>query len=226
MENPLSVNDEREGKFLSLRFRMVEEQLVRRGINDAAVLGAMRSVPRHLFVSESLQSEAYDDHPVSIGHDQTISQPYIVAYMLSALDLNRDSKVLEIGTGCGYLTAILAEIVREVWSIEILPALLFRANQTIDRLGFKNIHTMLGDGALGWGGEAPFDAIVVSAAAQSIPEQLIAQLSPQGLMVIPLVKADGSQHLVRVKRTSSGTSVDELLEVRFVPLRKTGLSGS
>ncbi len=223
MENPLSVNDEREGKFLSLRFRMVEEQLVCRGINDAAVLGAMRSVPRHLFVSESLQSEAYDDHPVSIGHDQTISQPYIVAFMLSALSLNRNAKVLEIGTGCGYQTSVLAEIVREVWSIEILPALLFRANQRLDHLGYKNVHTMLGDGNLGWAAEAPFDAIVVSAASETIPEPLISQLTPEGRMVIPLVKQDGSQLLVLVKRTSGGINTSELLAVRFVPLRKTGL---
>lgn len=223
MENPLSVNDEREGKFLSLRFRMVEEQLAHRGINDAAVLGAMRSVPRHLFIPDTLQSEAYEDHPVSIGHGQTISQPYIVAYMLSALDLNRNAKVLEIGTGCGYQTAVLSEIVREVWSIEILPALLFRANQTLDHLGYKNVHTMLGDGALGWAAEAPFDAIVVSAASETIPEPLISQLSPEGRMVIPLVKQNGSQQLVLVKRISTGVCAEELLVVRFVPLRKTGL---
>lgn len=224
MENRYSTDDTREGKFLSLRFRMVEEQLVTRGIQDAAVLAAMRSVPRHQFVSESLQSEAYADHPVCIDHFQTVSQPYIVAYMLSALDLERSSRVLEIGTGCGYQTAILAEIVEDVYSIEILPALLFRANQTLDRLGYRNVHTMLGDGALGWAAAAPFDAIIVSAAADSVPEQLVAQLAPNGRLILPLASKDGSQHLVLVKRTESGVALDELLPVRFVPLRKTGLS--
>jgi len=205
---------------ISRRMRMVDEQLVRRGIQDAAVLAAMRSVERHHFVPEQYLAQAYDDGPLPIGEGQTISQPYVVASMTEHLELNPDSKVLEIGTGCGYQTAVLAEITNNVYSIEVIPELLERARKLLHQLGYDRVKTMLGDGTLGWPEEAPFDAIVVTAAAPKIPDHLIDQLVEGGRLVIPLeVGSFGRQDLVKILKTKEGLEKQTLYEVRFVPMR-------
>jgi protein-L-isoaspartate(D-aspartate) O-methyltransferase len=168
------------------RERMVTEQLARRGIRDARVLRAMGKVPRHLFVDEALSGRAYGDYPLPIGERQTISQPYMVALMTEALELVGHERVLEIGTGCGYQTAILAELCSKVYSIERIKALADRAIRTLDSLGYYNVLLRVGDGSLGWREEAPFDAILVTAAAPTIPDPLVEQLAPKGRLVIPV----------------------------------------
>jgi protein-L-isoaspartate(D-aspartate) O-methyltransferase len=214
-EKPIS-----DVEFISQRMRMVDTQLMPRGITDSAVLAAMRTVPRHMFVDEADLREAYADHPLPIASGQTISQPYIVASMTQEILPDRDSRVLEIGTGCGYQTAVLAEIVREVYSIEFVPELLKQANDLLFGLGYKNIHTMLGDGSLGWPQEAPFDGILVTAAAPRIPQALLDQLAEGGHMVIPLGPAHGLyQDLWLFERTTEGISRRKLYGVRFVPMR-------
>jgi len=208
-----------EVDFISRRMRMVDEQLQPRGITDSAVLAAMRTVPRHEFVPESQVSEAYHDHPLSIGHEQTISQPYIVASMTQELQLDRDSIVLEIGTGCGYQTAVLAEIVRHVYSIEFIPELLRDANDRLERLGYDNVTSMSGDGSFGWAEHAPYDGILVTAAAPSIPPALLSQLAEGGRMCIPLAMSDYSQELFLVKKSDGRITRKSLYAVRFVLLR-------
>ena len=168
------------------RARMVDEQIVRRGIVDERVLAAMRRVPRHLFVDEALRDRAYGDHALPIGEEQTISQPYIVALMTSLLRLTGQEKVLEIGTGSGYQTAVLAEIARRVCSIERLPRLAQRARAMLDGLGYSNVWVRVGSGTLGWPDEAPFDRIVVTAGGPSVPPPLFEQLSAGGIMILPL----------------------------------------
>ena len=168
------------------RERMVEEQLVRRGITDVRVLDAMRRVPRHLFVEEALRERAYGDHPLPIGEEQTISQPYIVGLMSELLDLKEDLKVLEVGTGSGYQTAVLAELVRRVCSIERLPRLAQRARTLLESLGYSNVWIRVSKGALGWSDEAPFDRIVVTAGGPAIPAPLFEQIAEGGRMVLPL----------------------------------------
>ena len=168
------------------RTRMVDEQIARRGIVDERVLAAMRRVPRHLFVDEALRDRAYGDHALPIGEEQTISQPYIVALMTSLLRLTGQEKVLEIGTGSGYQTAVLAEIARRVCSIERLPRLAQRARAVLDGLGFSNVWVRVGSGTLGWPDEAPFDRIVVTAGGPSVPPPLFEQLSAGGIMILPL----------------------------------------
>lgn len=168
------------------RERMVAEQLVRRGIRDARVLQAMGKVPRHLFVDEALAGRAYGDYPLPIGERQTISQPYMVALMTEALELVGHERVLEIGTGCGYQTAILAELCSKVFSIERIKGLADRALRTLDSLGCYNVLARVGDGSLGWREEAPFDAILVTAAAPTVPDALVEQLAPKGRLVIPV----------------------------------------
>ena len=168
------------------RTRLVDEQIVRRGIADARVLAAMRRVPRHLFVDEALRDRAYGDHALPIGEEQTISQPYIVALMTSLLRLTGQEKVLEIGTGSGYQTAVLAEIARRVCSIERLPRLAQRARAVLDGLGYSNVWVRVGSGTLGWPDEAPFDRIVVTAGGPSVPPPLFEQLSAGGIMILPL----------------------------------------
>lgn len=168
------------------RERMVTEQLARRGIRDARVLRAMGKIPRHRFVDEALSGRAYGDYPLPIGERQTISQPYMVALMTEALELVGHERVLEIGTGCGYQTAILAELCGKVYSIERIKALADRAIQTLDSLGYYNVLLRVGDGSLGWREEAPFDAILVTAAAPTIPDPLVEQLAPKGRLVIPV----------------------------------------
>ena len=210
---------------ISARLRMVDTQLGPRGITDAAVLAAMRTVPRHQFVPYTSIGEAYNDHPVQIGFGQTISQPYVVASMTQEIQIDHTSKVLEVGTGCGYQTAILAEIAGRVCSIEFIPQLLKAANDRLQRLGYLNITTMLGDGALGWPQQAPFDAIIVTAAAPSIPPALIEQLVEGGRLVIPVASGGSyNQELILVTRTAEGFTQKSLYGVRFVPLQGSGIA--
>ena len=198
------------------RMRMVEEQLEARDITDPVVLRAMQQVPRHLFVPERLREYAYTDQPLPIGEDQTISQPYIVAFMSQALQLQKNDKVLEIGTGSGYQAAVLAEIVEKVYTIEIVPALARRARQRLPEMRYDNVDVRLGDGYLGWPEQAPFDAIIVTAAPDHIPPALVEQLKDGGRLVLPL--GDQNQQLVRIVRQGGEKSVENLLLVRFVPM--------
>jgi protein-L-isoaspartate(D-aspartate) O-methyltransferase len=202
--------------FVSQRDNMVAVQIRARGVNDEKVLAAMRKVPRHLFVPEELRSFAYGDEPLPIGEGQTISQPYIVAYMTQALRLSGGEKVLEVGTGSGYQTAVLAEIVRHVFTLELLGVLSERARALLEALGYTNISSKAGDGTLGWGENAPFDAIIVTAAAQEVPKKLQEQLGPKGRMIIPV--GAGFQELFLITRERGDFRKKKLLPVRFVPL--------
>ena len=199
------------------RERMVESQIVSRGILDPIVLAAMRTVPRHRFVPASELAHAYDDGPLAIGRGQTISQPYIVAAMTELARPSPSARALEIGTGCGYQTAVLAECFAEVWSIELEPELATRAAAVLSELGHRNIHVRRGDGALGWPEAAPFDAIVVTAAPERIPPALPAQLAEGGRLVIPLGAL--SQELWVITRSRGGFERRAVMSVRFVPLR-------
>jgi len=205
-----------EETFTLNRQKMVKEQIERRGITDKRVLEVMRKVVRHLFVPAYLQNEAYDDRPLPIGHAQTISQPYIVAYMTEAARIHPNDRVLEIGTGSGYQAAVLAEMVKEVYTIEILKPLAESASLVLKELGYKNVKVKCGDGYQGWREYAPFDAIIVTAAPSEIPGELIKQLKTGGRMVIPI----GSffQELYRLTKTDSGFKKESLLPVRFVPM--------
>ncbi|HOZ08213.1 MAG TPA: protein-L-isoaspartate(D-aspartate) O-methyltransferase [candidate division Zixibacteria bacterium] len=209
----------KEEKYALLRSRMVDEQLVRRGISDPGVLAAMRAVPRHLFIPEKYRADAYRDSPVPIGSGQTISQPYIVASMTEELALDHASTVLEIGTGCGYQTAVLAEIAGRVYSIERLPDLHELACATLGLLRYDRVNLRLGDGYRGWAEEAPFDGIIVTAAAPRIPERLTGQLSVGGRLILPVGSEFGRQELVLIERTATGLVEKVLYEVRFVPMQ-------
>lgn len=196
---------------------MVEEQIAGRGVEDVAVLDALRQVPRHLFIPENVRDQAYEDHPLPIGEGQTISQPYIVALMTQLADLGPDDKVLEIGTGSGYQAAVLSQLAREVYSIEILEPLGRRATGTLRRLGYDNVHVRVGDGYGGWPEEAPFDAILVTAAApDQVPPPLEDQLKVGGRLVIPVGKY--FQDLVVLTRTQEGKVRRSVIPVRFVPM--------
>jgi protein-L-isoaspartate(D-aspartate) O-methyltransferase len=196
---------------------MVDSQLRQRGISDPRVLDAMLRVPRHEFVSQAYRSQAYEDHPLPIGDGQTISQPYIVARMLESLEVSPTDMVLEVGTGSGYVTALLGELAAQVFSIERHPALADTARQLLAALGYGNVRVITGDGTLGLPAAAPFDAIMVSAAAPDLPSGLVAQLREAGRMIIP-VGTDDSQQLQFV-RMINGRPVISLRElVRFVPL--------
>lgn len=195
---------------------MVEQQIRARGIDDAAVLDAMRRVPRHLFVPEDERGSAYDDSPLSIGHGQTISQPYIVAFMTEALELGREHRVLEIGTGSGYQAAVLGELAKEVFTIEIVEPLAARARDTLKTLGYRNIHVRAGNGYAGWPEEAPFDRIMVTAAPEEVPPALVEQLKVGGLMAIPVGSFDQTLRIMR--RTPEGMATIKTLPVRFVPM--------
>jgi protein-L-isoaspartate(D-aspartate) O-methyltransferase len=203
--------------FAAARDRMVQTQLVPRGIRDPKVLFAMRKVPRHIFVEEALQNQAYGDFPLPIGEQQTISQPYIVAFMTEALELTGVEKVLEIGTGCGYQAAILAELAPEVFSIERIHLLASRARRNLESLRYFNVKIKVGDGSLGWPEEAPFDAIMVTAAAPGIPGPLLDQLAMGGRLVIP-VGDRYSQTLEVVHKTPQGLQHDYRGGCRFVKL--------
>lgn len=201
------------------RDTMLREHLLMRGISDRAVLKAMGEVPREAFVSEHLFERAYGDHPLPIAEGQTISQPYIVAYMTQALELSKADRVLEIGTGSGYAAAVLSKIAKEVYSVERLRALAESARQRLERLGYTNIVIHEGDGTLGWPDHAPFDAIVVTAGAPSVPLKLREQLTIGGRLVIPVGRSYDMQMLVRVRRVSEHDfRSEELCGVRFVPL--------
>ncbi len=199
------------------RKKMVEQQIISRGIKDKRVLNAMMKVPRHLFVSKNLMNQAYEDHPLPIGEGQTISQPYIVALMTEALGLKGNEKVLEIGTGCGYQTAILAELCDRVYTIERIPSLSIRAKDTLTHLGYDNVEFKVGDGTLGWPEAAPFDGIMVTAASPKIPQPLIDQLAMGGKMVIP-VGDRLTQDLLLIERVPEGIKKTSLGGVRFVDL--------
>jgi protein-L-isoaspartate(D-aspartate) O-methyltransferase len=205
-----------EETFARLRALMVDRQIAARGITDSAVLDAMRSVPRHLFVSEEHRSEAYEDYPLPIGHGQTISQPFIVAAMTEALALSPKSRVLEIGTGSGYQAAVLAEIANEVFTIEIIEPLGRHAETTLITLGYTNISVKIGDGYRGWPEHAPFDAIIVTAAPDHIPQPLVDQLAMDGRMVLPL--GDEEQTMVILRKTPKGIIREDRYGVRFVPM--------
>jgi len=205
--------------FEQRRRKMVKEQIEKRGVTDSAVIQAMSILPRHLFVPERFIDDAYEDGPLSIGEGQTISQPYVVASMTSHLHLNNESRVLEIGTGSGYQTAILAEISKTVYTIERIAELIPRAERLFELLGYKNIFTKHADGSNGWTEEAPFDAIIVTAAAKDIPEILTLQLKADGIMIIPLDRdALDKQELVKVIKSPDGLKQETLYPVRFVPL--------
>jgi len=202
--------------FSSLREKMVEVQIAGRGIKNAKVLDAMGKVPRHFFVPEELRDSAYVDGPLPIGSGQTISQPYIVAYMTEILELSGAERVLEVGTGSGYQTAVLAEIVKDVFTIEVVATLSQRAQDVLKSLGYVNIQFKIGDGTRGWKDFAPYEAIMVTAAPGSVPKVLQEQLQVGGRMIIPI--GVDYQELVLVRREEKTFKETRLLPVRFVPL--------
>ena len=204
--------------FQTAGIKMAEEQLITRGIKSKAVLDAMKNVPRHLFVLEKNQSDAYNDYPLPIGLGQTISQPYIVAYMTEQLGLSAGMKVLEIGTGSGYQAAILAYLGCQVYTIELLEELAERAKMILSGLNFNNVKVKHGNGYLGWQAEAPFDAIIVTAAPESIPEKLIEQLKDGGKMIVPVGEVSSTQILKIVVKKDGLILEKDLLFVRFVPM--------
>jgi protein-L-isoaspartate(D-aspartate) O-methyltransferase len=204
-------------KFKRIREKMIDTQIAARGIRDHGVLEAMRKVPRHLFVGEALQDQAYGDFPLPIGESQTISQPYIVAEMTQALELNKDDRVLEIGTGSGYQTAILAELAFRVYTIERVRGLFVMARKLLDQLGYHNVVARCSDGTIGWPDESPFEAIIVTAGAPEVPEKLVQQLAPGGRLVIP-VGDRFSQTLLKFRRDEDGVHKTDLGGCRFVKL--------
>ena len=207
------------GERASERQQMVAQQIQARGIHDPCVLEALRTVPRHAFVPEARRDQAYTDSPLPIAHGQTISQPYIVAFMTEALHLDPDSRVLEVGTGSGYQAAVCAEIAREVYTIEIVPELAESAARILKELGYANVHVGTGDGFFGWEDKAPFDAIIGTAATGQIPGPLLEQLKTDGRMILPCEDADGLQYLVLVTKNGRGElSQKRILPVRFVPM--------
>ncbi len=214
---PKAVNNT---EFMAERIWMVESQLVDEGIQDKAVLESMRLVPRHRFVREDMKQFAYDSRPLPITHGQTISQPYIVALMAQALELKKDDKVLEIGTGSGYSAAVLSRIIKKVYTIERHPELAMTAGASFRELNYENIEIKVGDGTKGWPEKAPFNAILVTAGGPEIPVSLIEQLAPGGRLVIP-VGLRKMQELIRLRRNESGSgeyTQENLGQVRFVPL--------
>ena len=195
---------------------MVERQIRARDISAPTVLDALAAVPRHRFVPEALTPRAYDDTPLPIGYDQTISQPYVVAFMTEAAALTPDAKVLDIGTGSGYQAAVLAEIVSRVYSIEIVPELADRSRRLLADLGYGNVEVRTGDGYRGWPDEAPFDAIVVAAAPDHVPPALVEQLAVGARLVIPVGRF--TQEILIVTKTAEGSTTEAVLPVRFVPM--------
>ncbi len=211
--------DKEEEALKQQRLRMVATQIERRGIKNERVLDTMRKVPRHLFVPLGERRSSYADGPLPIGHGQTISQPYIVAFMTELLDPKPDHKVLEVGTGSGYQAAVLAELVSKVYTIEIIEALGKPAKERLKKLGYENIEVKVADGYHGWEEHAPFDSIIVTCAASHVPPPLIKQLKTGGKMCIPVGTVFGPQHLVIVTKQKDGTVKGKsVLPVRFVPL--------
>jgi protein-L-isoaspartate(D-aspartate) O-methyltransferase len=203
--------------FPKARLKMVEEQIAARGIKDSRVVAAMKKVPRHLFVEEALQSQAYNDHPLPIGEKQTISQPYMVALMTEAMELKGKERVLEIGAGSGYQTAILAELVQEVYSVERIRSLAIRSRKLLYELGYFNVEIKIFDGTYGWAEKGPFDAIIVTAGSPDIPQPFYDQLSMGGRLVIPVGDAH-VQDLFRIAKTKEGIKKEDFGGCRFVKL--------
>ncbi|HKW87710.1 MAG TPA: protein-L-isoaspartate(D-aspartate) O-methyltransferase [Candidatus Acidoferrales bacterium] len=202
----------------SLRLAMVASQIRKRGIRSPRLLAAMERVPRHRFVPAEFAARAYNDEPLAIGHHQTISQPYMVAAMTEALELTGSERVLEVGAGSGYQAAVLAELAREVVTIESRPSLAVSARERLAALGYTNVRVEIGDGTLGWAASAPFDAIVVAAAAPRVPPPLIEQLAEGGRLVIP-VGRENRQTLMRLRKINGKASEEPLFDCQFVPLR-------
>jgi protein-L-isoaspartate(D-aspartate) O-methyltransferase len=215
--NPPFAGDEGNG-FAESRKEMVTRQIQARGVDDPDVLKAMSVVPRHLFVPIKYQKNAYGDYPLPIGKGQTISQPYIVAFMTAALNVDPKDRILEIGTGSGYQAAVLAELGCEVYSIEIIGSLGERAKKILSRLGYGNVHLRIGDGHKGWPEKAPFDAIIVTCAPEKIPKPLVQQLKEEGHMIIPVGESGGIQHLVLAVKKGDRLVSRSVLPVRFVPM--------
>lgn len=208
-----------EDTFAHQRKRMVEEQIAYRGVTDKAVLEAIETVPRHLFIPEDNRAYSYYDMPVPIGHGQTISQPYIVAFMTELLKVGKDDVVLEIGTGSGYQAAILSKLAKQVYTIEIVEELGKEAGKRLKAMGYNNVDVWIGDGYKGWPEHAPFDAIIVTAAAEHIPQPLVDQLKPGGRLVIPVGGVYEVQDLLLITKDASSKVVKEsIIPVRFVPL--------
>ena len=195
---------------------MVADQLRARDVGDERVLAAVSRVERHRFTPEDARSESYEDHPVPIGYGQTISQPYIVGFMTQALDVEPQHRVLEIGTGCGYQTAVLAELAREVFSIEVVPELAAHARETLTDLGYAKVHLRVGDGYDGWPEEAPFDRILGAAAPREIPPVLVDQLADAGILVMPV--GDWHQEIRVIQKRGGQVQSRDVLPVRFVPM--------
>ena len=208
-------------KFVKKRLQMVDNQIKERGIADPEVLRAMSTVPRHLFVPDYLRRQAYTDGPLPIGHGQTISQPYIVAFMTEILHVKPQHRVLEIGTGSGYQAAVLAELTDRVYTMEIIPELADTADKRLKETGYSSVNVRQGDGYHGWPDAAPFDAIVVTAAAEFIPPPLLQQLKEGGRMIIPVGSPFYVQHLMLVEKNQGTITTRSLMPVRFVPFRRS-----
>lgn len=211
---------QQDERFVAAREKMVKQQIISRGITDQSTLNAMRKVPRHRFVPKEYESEAYDDNPLPIGFGQTISQPYIVAYMTEVAKPDLSKKVLEIGTGSGYQAAILAEIVNHVYSIEIIPELAKESADRLRELGYKNITVKYGDGYKGWHEYSPFDIIIVTAAPEQVPKPLIDQLAENGRLIIPIGAPQAIQELVLFEKKNGKIEKSRLTFVRFVPFKR------
>jgi protein-L-isoaspartate(D-aspartate) O-methyltransferase len=216
----MSAAQDSESDLRARRHEMVEQQIRQRGVTDPRVLDAMRTVPRERFVPPELLHQAYDDGPLPIGGGQTISQPYIVAYMTEALKVSPSHKVLEVGTGSGYQAAVLSELVREVYTIEIVPELARSADTLLRSLNRTNVHVRAGDGYAGWPEQAPFDRIIVTAAPVEIPRPLVEQLAPGGLLVAPVGGQGGPQWMTIVEKTGNGVVERRTIPVQFVPFTR------
>jgi protein-L-isoaspartate(D-aspartate) O-methyltransferase len=217
MEGSIMQQDDR---FSAAREKMVTQQIISRGVTDQPTLKAMRKVPRHLFVPEEYKSEAYDDNPLPIGYGQTISQPYIVAYMTEVAKPDPSKTALEIGTGSGYQAAVLAEAVKSVYSIEIVPELAKESEKRLKMLGYRNITVKHGDGYKGWKEFSPFDIIIVTAAADQIPQPLIDQLAENGRLIIPVGAPSAVQELILLVKKNGKIEKSRLTFVRFVPFKR------
>lgn len=214
-----NIREKKQKSFYQQRINMVKTQIISRGIKDKKVLMAMKKVSRHKFVPKNVETLAYRDHPLPIGKGQTISQPYIVALMTELLELKSSDKVLEIGTGSGYQAAVLAEIAKEIFTIEIIEELGTKANAKLEELGYKNVEVKIGDGFYGWPEKSPFDAIIVTCAVNHIPLPLVEQLNKAGRMVIPVGERFSIQNLVLVRKNKKGEiQTKKILPVRFVPM--------
>lgn len=218
LTSPACHAAERSVPFEVQRQSMIQNQLIKRGIENPRVLESMRTVPRHFFVPGSSQDLAYLDGPLPIGHGQTISQPYIVAFMTEMLDPEPEDRVLEIGTGSGYQAAVLSRLVKEVYSIEIVEPLANQAKAVLARLGYDNVHTRVGDGYQGWPEQAPFDAVIVTAAPDHVPEPLVEQLKEGGRLVIPVGEENSVQFLKIYRKRGGELKLESDMPVRFVPM--------